>query len=278
MAADYDWNFFIVLSGTIDNLRKQTRDRFRKDLQNSEGVLWRVLDFTSEDRRFGAENLKLNPLSGSKNFSQRYVTVCLKNRKRLENLIDWLYEDPKRTCKLRVVVIDDEADQASINTAEITPEEEQERCAINQLICNLVNGKKSDGSSPETSFQAMNYVSYTATPYANAFMKDGIDSFSFPDGMTDGQKYKQFGNSVAIPVIEELANFMLKCFEKMNNSQTSIVCKLASENEYITKRDVIESLRISVNQANYLLKKMVANGNLRLISHGRHSKYKLVTE
>ena len=168
MAADYDWNFFIVLSGTIDNLRKQTRDRFRKDLQNSEGVLWRVLDFTSEDRRFGAENLKLNPLSGSKNFSQRYVTVCLKNRKRLENLIDWLYEDPKRTCKLRVVVIDDEADQASINTAEITPEEEQERCAINQLICNLVNGKKSDGSSPETSFQAMNYVSYTATPYANA--------------------------------------------------------------------------------------------------------------
>lgn len=111
-----------------------------------------------------------------------------------------------------------------------------------------------------------------------AFMKDGIDSFSFPAGMTDGQKYKQFGNSVAIPVIEELANFMLKCFEKMNNSQTSIVCKLASENEYITKRDVIESLRISVNQANYLLKKMVANGNLRLISHGRHSKYKLVTE
>ena len=28
MAAHYDWNFIIVLSGTIDNLRKQTRDRF----------------------------------------------------------------------------------------------------------------------------------------------------------------------------------------------------------------------------------------------------------
>lgn len=167
MAADYDWNFFIILSGTIDNLRKQTRDRFKGDLCNSEGVLWRVLDFTAEDKKFTADELKLNSLSGSKNFSNRYLTVCLKNRKRLEKLIDWLYSDPTRTNKLRIVVIDDEADQASINTADITPDEEQERCAINQMIVNLVNGKKSDGSTPEVKFQSMNYIAYTATPYAN---------------------------------------------------------------------------------------------------------------
>lgn len=153
MAADYDWNFFIILSGTIDNLRKQTRDRFKKDLRNSEGILWRILDFTGEDKQFGAEELKLNPLTGSKNYSQRYVTVCLKNRKRLEKLIDWLYDDPNRTSKLRILVIDDEADQASINTAEITQEEEQERCAINQLICNLVNGKKAMALSPKSVFK-----------------------------------------------------------------------------------------------------------------------------
>lgn len=167
MAADYDWNFFIILSGTIDNLRKQTRDRFKGDLCNSEGVLWRVLDFTAEDKKFTADELKLNSLSGSKNFSNRYLTVCLKNRKRLEKLIDWLYSDPTRTNKLRIVVIDDEADQASINTADITLDEEQERCAINQMIVNLVNGKKSDGSTPEVKFQSMNYIAYTATPYAN---------------------------------------------------------------------------------------------------------------
>ena len=176
MAADYDWNFFIILSGTIDNLRKQTRDRFKRDLHNSEGILWSVLDFTSEDKRFRTEELKLNPLRGSKNFSQRYVTVCLKNRKRLEKLIDWLYDDPNRTGKLRIVVIDDEADQASINTAEITEEEQQERCAINQLICNLVNGKKSDGTTPDVHFQAMNYISFTATPYANVLNEAGEES------------------------------------------------------------------------------------------------------
>ena len=166
MAADCNWNFFIILSGTIDNLRKQTRDRFKKDLKQSEGVLWKVLDFTGEDKKFSEGELKLNPL-GKKIFANRYVTVCLKNKRRLESLIEWLYDDEKRTQKLRIVVIDDEADQASVNTAEITPEEEQERCAINQLIVNLVNGKKSDGSTPKVSFQAMNYIAYTATPYAN---------------------------------------------------------------------------------------------------------------
>lgn len=167
MAADYDWNFFIILSGTIDNLRKQTRDRFKNDLCNSEGLLWRILDFTAEDKKFTADELKLNSLTGSKNFSNRYLTVCLKNRTRLEKLIDWLYSDSTRTNKLRIVVIDDEADQASINTSDITPDEEQERCAINRMIVNLVNGKKSDGSTPKVKFQSMNYIAYTATPYAN---------------------------------------------------------------------------------------------------------------
>jgi len=166
MAADREWNFFIVLSGTIDNLRKQTRDRFKRDLCDSEGIRWQVLDFTGEEKKLRPETLKLNPL-GKGTFANRYLTVCLKNKRRLENLIDWLYEDKKITQKLRIVVIDDEADQASINTEEITLEEEQERCAINQLIVNLVNGRKSDGSVPEAKFQAMNYLAYTATPYAN---------------------------------------------------------------------------------------------------------------
>ena len=35
MAADYGWNLFIILSGTIDNLRVQTRDRLYNDLHNN---------------------------------------------------------------------------------------------------------------------------------------------------------------------------------------------------------------------------------------------------
>lgn len=110
-----------------------------------------------------------------------------------------------------------------------------------------------------------------------AFMKEGVDTFSFPEGMTDGQKYKQFGNSVTIPVIEELAHFMLACFDKMTNSQTSLVLKIAMENEYITKKDVMEKLRISASQAGYILKKLVASGNLQIVTHGRYSKYQIAS-
>lgn len=45
-----------------------------------------------------------------------------------------------------------------------------------------------------------------------AFIENGTDTFSFPDGMSDCQKYKQFGNSVTIPVIKTMAEFMLECF------------------------------------------------------------------
>ncbi|MBR4732791.1 MAG: Z1 domain-containing protein [Lachnospiraceae bacterium] len=207
MAADYDWNFFIVLSGTIDNLRKQTRDRFIEDLKNSEGgVLWRVLDFTAEDKKFLEDELKLNSLTGTKNYANRYLTVCLKNKTRLERLINWLYSDPKRTNKLRIVVIDDEADQASINTAEITLDEEQERCAINQMIVNLVNGKMADGSIPpgNTKFQSMNYISYTATPYANV-LNEGPGESLYPKDFicTLPEAYEYFGAKVIFGNDEE---------------------------------------------------------------------------
>ena len=49
-----------------------------------------------------------------------------------------------------------------------------------------------------------------------AFLDDeGRDGFSFPEGMPNVQKYKQFGNSVTIPAVEEMARFMLRCFELM---------------------------------------------------------------
>ncbi|MDR0299064.1 MAG: DNA cytosine methyltransferase [Streptococcaceae bacterium] len=38
--------------------------------------------------------------------------------------------------------------------------------------------------------------------------KTGKDNFSFPDEISDTQKYKQFGNSVTIPAIYQMAKFM----------------------------------------------------------------------
>jgi len=47
-----------------------------------------------------------------------------------------------------------------------------------------------------------------------AFIKDGVDTFSFPKNVSETQQYKQLGNSVSIPVIEALAHYMYKQLEE----------------------------------------------------------------
>lgn len=106
--------------------------------------------------------------------------------------------------------------------------------------------------------------------------ENGTDTFSFPDETTRTQQYKQFGNSVTIPVIEEMARFMLSCFDKMTANQTNLIIDLARDKGTISRRDVIEHLRISNNRANYLLRTMKKTGQLTaVVSKGRGAKYRV---
>ena len=43
--------------------------------------------------------------------------------------------------------------------------------------------------------------------------ENGNDGFSLPEGIPNAQQYKQYGNSVTIPVVEEMARFIAMCFE-----------------------------------------------------------------
>ena len=94
-----------------------------------------------------------------------------------------MHANPAKAARLRILVIDDEADQASVNTRKIdineTEEELIERTAVNQLIIDLVNGKNTDGTIAAAPFQAMNYISFTATPYANV-LNEAYESSLYP--------------------------------------------------------------------------------------------------
>ena len=110
---------------------------------------------------------------------------------------------------------------------------------------------------------------------------NGVDNFSFPEGTTRAQQYKQFGNSVTIPVIEEMAYFMLDCFDKMNECQLDLIVQMAKNSEYITRRDVIEQLRVTPNRANYILRKAKHAGKIIFSGkskRGRYVRYKLKQE
>lgn len=140
-----------------------------------------------EDRkRYMTEDLALNLFQTGRQNNQwlhRYVTVCLKNPTRLRNLIKWLHANSAKAARLRILIIDDEADQAGVNTRKMDPSETDEelieRTAVNQLIIDLVNGKDEEGAPTKSPFQAMNYISFTATPYANV-LNEAFESSLYP--------------------------------------------------------------------------------------------------
>lgn len=168
MAADWGWNVFIVLSGIIENLRKQTEDRLIKDLDKPGNLAWTRISKPSLQSD-SAE--RTHQLHLGEHDTKRYLTVCLKNSTRLQNLNAWLKEDPNKLKQMKILIIDDEADQAGVNNKNIS---KNLRSEINKQIINLVNINR-DGVLP----QSVNYISYTATPYAN-FLNESKPESLYP--------------------------------------------------------------------------------------------------
>ncbi len=170
MAADWGWNVFIILSGTIENLRQQTESRIFADLNDPGNLTWHAISRPAKNCSLADRTSNLHFGENSKD---RYFSVCLKNPTRLTRLIQWIQADSNKQEQMRVLVIDDEADQASIDTADIS---QNEKTTINRLITDLVNGYDIHEHKTKSQFQAMNYVGYTATPYANILNDPGLES------------------------------------------------------------------------------------------------------
>lgn len=169
MAADWGWNTFVVLSGMVENLRMQTEKRLISDLNNNGNCSWYAL---SKPSRRSPVGQRLQDLNLEEDATQRYLTVCLKNKTRLENLISWMKADKNKLKQMKMLIIDDEADQASVNTKNIDGEE---RAKINELIIKLTEIDKDSGIHPVS----VNYISYTATPYSN-FLNESLPKSLYP--------------------------------------------------------------------------------------------------
>jgi hypothetical protein len=103
----------------------------------------------------------------------RLVMVVKKHRSILTNLRDWLRAQnagPGTTARIHApaLVIDDEADHASINTND--PEENP--TTINLLIRELLQ-----------SFERVGFIGYTATPFANIFIPSANPDGPFGDDL-----------------------------------------------------------------------------------------------
>jgi hypothetical protein len=151
-AADAGYRLFIVLSGVSNSLRRQTQLRLDEQLLEKNPLNWIGL---TDHRDMGRP--QQFQYAGLHAPSIRTLAVVKKNTTRLDNLIEFLRKAQKvgalNNCP--ILVIDDEADQASLSP-KMT---EAERTAINDRIVTLL-----------TEFPRVAYVAYTATPFANFFV------------------------------------------------------------------------------------------------------------
>jgi hypothetical protein len=149
-AADAGYRFFIVLSGVHDALRQQTQDRLNDQLWSENPEIWHRLT-NEQDFRATAN---VDALLATQD--QRVLAIVKKNGSRLRSLKKWIFgARPELLARCPVLVIDDEADQASVNTAK----PDRQPTLINGLIREIVS------ALPKSA-----YVGYTATPFANVLI------------------------------------------------------------------------------------------------------------
>lgn len=157
-AADAGYRLFIVLSGIHNNLRRQTQVRLDEQLVALNKRRW--INLTDSGADFG------NPGNTDALLAQdqlRVLAVVKKNKTRLTNLCEWLEKaSPATLQNCPILIIDDEADQASVNT------KGADRAEINKLILRLLNQPKAA------------YVGYTATPFANIFIDPSVPEDLYP--------------------------------------------------------------------------------------------------
>ncbi|MCV9993429.1 Z1 domain-containing protein [Paeniglutamicibacter sp. ZC-3] len=99
------------------------------------------------------------------------LAVVKKNKSVLEKLLRDLHDVHASLKEIPVLIIDDEADQASVNTTNPNKSkttEEKQRTAINGLISQILR-----------EMPRAQYIGYTATPFANVFVSpdDSVDIF-----------------------------------------------------------------------------------------------------
>jgi hypothetical protein len=207
-ALDAGYKVVIILAGIHNNLRAQTQERV------DEGILGfdsqRRLDPDRADYKLGVGKLlttfdlgpptSITPMTNSAedgDFTEgaQKVNVTLagppkilvvkKNVKPLANILKWFdvaggqlgqHDADGRISAIPLLMIDDEADNASINTKDRpgVHDEETNVTRINGLIRRILNR-----------FEQSSYIGYTATPFANIFInpeaeRDEVGKDLFP--------------------------------------------------------------------------------------------------
>lgn len=186
-AADAGYKVIILLTGITNSLRRQTQDRidhafigrraeFGKGIKSEKiGAALYASDGNDKWPFFGTTLAQDFSLKSANSFGvpiqslgQPVIFTTKKNPSTLANLLEWLkLYYPNGGIDHPLLLIDDEADNASINTKK----QKGEVTRINEGIRAILD-----------QFNKASYVAYTATPFANIFISpDSSDEMSSQD-------------------------------------------------------------------------------------------------
>ena len=180
-AIDAGYKLIILLTGMTESLRSQTQKRINGDVigqahvdiegsrKNAHVVGVGKIDntrsfasvLTTENTDFN--KIKQRMIVNVAGNSEPTIMIVKKNKHVLQAVNSFIANQD--VSKIPVLLIDDEADNASVNTADVEKGEDPK--AINNEIRTIVNG-----------CERISYLAYTATPMANFF----IDQENFGKG------------------------------------------------------------------------------------------------
>lgn len=192
-AADAGYKIIIVLAGMHNNLRSQTQMRLDEGFLGYEthpdpdkiriigvgnidsGVLRPNYVTNRTDK--GDFSKSLAKVAGISPEQRPWLFVVKKNKTVLQRLYKWIHDHVANTTdheigrkivtNLPLLIVDDEADHASVDTGEQgvndegVPDEDYQPKAINSLIRQILH-----------LFSRKAYVGYTATPFANIYIHE----------------------------------------------------------------------------------------------------------
>ncbi|MCJ0558824.1 DEAD/DEAH box helicase family protein, partial [Enterococcus cecorum] len=182
LAADMKYKIIIVLTGTTNTLREQTQQRIYEGMgkaNSKDGVNSITINSYSKDQHpvyltSIEQDFNKNTSTGFQtsvgSTTAPIIIVTKKNTSSLKNIKSWLDDYSKDINKdyidYSLLLIDDEADFASVNTKDES--EGESPTIINRRIREILE-----------LFTKSSYIGFTATPFANVFINPNTEDEMF---------------------------------------------------------------------------------------------------
>jgi hypothetical protein len=242
-ACDAGYKVVIVLAGVTESLRRQTQERLDYDFVGELSIVGNQINTHANFVGVGKNNpgLRLicrtdthSDFKNGRGFSiesvkQPILIVAKKNISPLKEIIKWLHSQRKHDTEKvpqPILIIDDEADNASVNTGKAGAPPK----TINNLIRQIID-----------CCERVTYLGYTATPFANIFIS--------PDDTYDSSDREELFPKDFIVSLNAPSNYCGGKFYFMDAPSEYVLCDIDDAKEFIPKSDPLVGVPPSLKKA-----------------------------